>query len=76
MRVSLSPFPFVFTKMLMIFSSDPAACMFANKCGEVRKSVQSFKDTLLFRDLRHQFKLCCELENQEGRKNKNLTLCC
>ena len=37
----------------MISSSDPAACVFANKCGEVRKSVQSFKDTLLFRDLRH-----------------------
>ena len=40
-------------KILMISSCDPAACVFANKCGEVRKSVQSFKDTLLFRDLRH-----------------------
>ena len=49
----------------MIFSSNPAACVFANKCGEVRKSVRSFKDTLFFRDLRH--KLCCELENQDGR---------
>ena len=53
MRVSLFPFPFGFTKILMISSSDSAACVFANKCGEVRKSVQSFKDTLLFRDLRH-----------------------
>ena len=44
----------------MISSSDSAACVFANECGEVRKSVQFFKDTLLFRDL------CCELENQNG----------
>ena len=37
----------------MISSSDPAACVFANKCGEVRKSVQSFKETLFFHDLTH-----------------------
>ena len=53
MRVSLFPFPFGFTKILMISSSDPAVGVFLNKCGEVRKSVQSFKNTLLFRDLRH-----------------------
>ena len=53
-RVSLFSFPFGFTKILMISSSDPAACVFANKCGKVCKSVQSFKDTLLFHDLRHQ----------------------
>ena len=53
MRVSLFPFPFGFTKILMISSSDPAAGVFANKCGEVRKSVQSFKDAFAFCDLRH-----------------------
>ena len=59
----------------MISSSDPAARVFANKCGEVCKSFQSFKDTLLFCDLRH--KLPCELENQDERKKqKNAALCC
>ena len=50
MRVSLFPFPFGFTKILTISSPDSAACVFANKCGEVHKSVQSFKDTLLFHE--------------------------
>ena len=77
MRVSLFLFPFGFTEILMISSSDPAACVFANKCREVRKSVQSLKDILFFRDLRHYGKLCSELENQDGRKKqKNATLCC
>ena len=53
MRVSLFLFPFGFRKILMISSSDPAVCVFANKCGEVSKSVQSFEDILFFRDLRH-----------------------
>ena len=47
-HVSLFPFPFGFTKILMISSFDPAACVFANKCGEVHKSVQSFKDIFAF----------------------------
>ena len=73
MCVSLFPFLFGFTKILMISSSDPAACVFPSKCGEVRKSVQSSEDTLLFRDI----KLCCDLENHDGRKKqKNATLCC
>ena len=50
MHVSL--FPFGFTEILTISSFDPAVCVFANIYGKVRKSVQSFKDTLLFRDLR------------------------
>ena len=36
MGLSLFPFPSGFTKILMISSSDPAVCVFANECGEVR----------------------------------------
>ena len=51
--VLVPPCTILLTKILMISSFDPAVCVFANKYGEVRKSVQSFKDTLLFHDLRH-----------------------
>ena len=44
MCVGLFLFPFGFTKILMISSSDPAAYVFANRSVEVRKSVQSFND--------------------------------
>ena len=74
MRVSLFPFPFGFTQIPMISSSDPAACVFANKCGEVRKSVQSFKDTLFFRDLRQCVVNHVNLKIKTEGKNRRMQL--
>ena len=56
----------------MISSSDPAACMFANKCGEVHKSVQSFKDILFFCDLRQSCAVNLKIKT-EG-KNRRMQL--